>query len=85
MPNTAQAKKRHRQDEERRLRNKIMRSRMRSAMKNVIAADSKESGQDALRAATKQIDKAAKQHIIHANSAARYKSRLAKRVATIEA
>ena len=47
MPNTAQAKKRLRQDEKRRLLNKEMRSSMRSAMKRVVAADSKESGHTA--------------------------------------
>lgn len=80
MPNSKQALKRLVTDEKRRLHNKTIRTSMRSAMKGVLAASDKEAGQQALSLATKRIDKAAKGHIIHANAAARYKSRLAQRV-----
>jgi len=81
MPNSKQAKKRVRQDEERRLKNKTVRSAMRSAVKRVLAAESGEAANQALPEAMKRVDKAAKQHIIHDNAAARYKSRLHRAVA----
>ncbi|MHC4377519.1 MAG: 30S ribosomal protein S20 [Planctomycetota bacterium] len=80
MPNSKQALKRLVTDEKRRLHNKTIRTSMRSAMKGVLSASDKEAGKEALSEATKRIDKAAKRHIIHANAAARYKSRLAQRV-----
>lgn len=80
MPNSKQALKRLVTNDKRRLHNKTIRTSMRSAMKGVLSASDKEAGQQALSLATKRIDKAAKRHIIHANAAARYKSRLAQRV-----
>jgi small subunit ribosomal protein S20 len=80
MPNSKQALKRLLTDEKRRIHNKTIRTSMRSAMKSVLKASDKDAGQAALTLASKRIDKAAKRHIIHANAAARYKSRLAKRV-----
>lgn len=81
MPNNKQAKKRMRQDEERRLHNKAIKSSMRSAMRKVLEADSKDAAQEAMPLATKRIDKAAKTNIIHDNAAARYKSRLERNAA----
>ncbi len=81
MPNTEQAKKRMRQNEERRVHNKSVRTTMRSAMKRVLRAPSPQEAKTALAAAMKRIDKAAKIRVIHANAAARYKSRLARAVA----
>lgn len=81
MPNNKQAKKRMRQDEERRIKNKTVRSAMRSAVKKVLAAESDEAASQALPEAIKRVDKAAKKNIIHANAAARYKSRLHRVVA----
>ena len=82
MPNNKQAKKRMRQDEERRLRNKAVKTTMRSAVKKVLSASSKEEADKLLPTAMKRIDKAAKSHIIHDNAAARYKNRLARNAAT---
>jgi len=81
MPNNKQAKKRMRQDEERRVKNKAAKSSMRSAVKRVLTADSKEEAAKLLPTAMKRIDKAAKSHIIHDNAAARYKNRLERNVA----
>ncbi len=78
MPNNKQAKKRMRQNETRRVENKTVRTSMRSAMKKVLQADSPEAAKEALPYAMKRIDKAAKKNIIHANAAARYKSRMAR-------
>ena len=76
MPNNKQAKKRVRQDDERRLANKSVRSSMRSAVKKVLEADSNEDAAAALPEAYKRVDKAAKKNILHSNAAARVKSRL---------
>ena len=81
MPNNKQAAKRLRQADTRRQENKVARSSMRSAMKIVLQAENPEAAQAALPLAVKRIDKAAKKHIIHANAAARYKSRLARAAA----
>jgi small subunit ribosomal protein S20 len=75
--------KRNRQNEKRRLRNKAVRSEMRTRTK--AAAGSIESGADdsaeQVRQAMKTIDKAAQKGVIHKNQAARRKSRLAKAAA----
>lgn len=81
MPNSKQAKKRMRQDEERRQANRPKASAMRTAMKRVLRSSTAEEAKEHLPAAMKRIDKAAKAHIIHDNAAARYKSRLARNVA----
>ena len=77
MPNNKQASKRMRQDEQRRVRNKTARSAMRTAVKKVMQAETGEEAQKSLPEAMKRVDKAAKNSVIHANAAARIKSRLA--------
>ena len=77
MAHSKQAFKRARQSERKRIVNKAARSRVKSAIRLAHAAPAG-GGPEALRAAMKRIDKAAKIHAIHANAAARYKSRLAK-------
>jgi len=76
MPNNKQAKKRVRQDDERRQLNKTIRSSMRSAVKNVVNAETSEAANAALPEAMKRVDKAAKKRVIHENAAARVKSQL---------
>ncbi len=86
MANIKSQIKRNRQNETRRVRNKGVRSEMRTRTKSVVAAA--EAGEDtaeALRIAVKRIDKAAQKGVIHKNAAARKKSRLVKRIARIEA
>lgn len=80
MPNSKQAKKRMDQDQERRAANRSVATRMRSAVKKVMAAPSADEAEKALPEAIKRVDKAAKRSIIHANAAARKKSQLAKAV-----
>ncbi len=77
MPNSKQGKKRVRLNETRRVENKVARGAMRTSMKAVLVADNKADAEAALPMAMKRIDKAAKNNVIHANAAARYKSRLA--------
>lgn len=80
MPNTKQAKKRMITDDARRMRNKTVRSAMRTAVKKVLQAQTAEDAAKALPAAMKGVDKAAKKNIIHDNAAARKKSQLQRHV-----
>ena len=81
MPNNKQQKKRLKTDEEKRIKNKAAKSSMRSAVRKVIEADSKEEALAATPIAMKRVDKAAKSNIIHDNTAARLKSRMARSTA----
>jgi small subunit ribosomal protein S20 len=78
--------KRNRQNERRRLRNKSVRSELRTRTKAAVAAAEvgAEHDTEALRLAVKRIDKAAAQGVIHKNQAANRKSRLMRRVAAKE-
>ena len=79
MANSAQATKRARQAENHRQRNASQRSNMRTAIKKVIAAietGDRDSATQAYAAAVPVIDSAAGKGLIHANKAARHKSRL---------
>ncbi|BBD77426.1 MULTISPECIES: 30S ribosomal protein S20 [Hydrogenophilus] len=83
MANTAQARKRARQDLKRRAHNRSLRSRLRTAIKSVrlaIASGNKEQAQAAYQAAQSVIDSIAGKGIIHKNAAARYKSRLVAKI-----
>ena len=75
--------KRNRQNERRRVRNKSVRSEMRTRSKTAGAAidAGAEDADDAVRAAVRRIDKAAAQGVIHKNQAANRKSRLMRRAA----
>ena len=77
------ALKAHRQNLERRERNRQMRTRLRRALRDVRAAidsDNATDLQEALRSTVSLVDKMAGKGLIHRNTAARYKSRLASRV-----
>jgi len=79
MPNTASAKKRMRQDAVRRSRNRSTKSALRTQVRKVreaIAAKDAEQSQSEFRALVKKLDRAASRNVIHANAAARTKSRL---------
>ena len=79
MANSAQATKRARQAEKHRQRNASQRSTMRTSIKKVIAAinaGDREAASQAYAAAVPVIDSAAGKGLIHANKAARHKSRL---------
>jgi len=77
--------KRNLQNEKARLRNKAVRSELKTRVK--VAVSSAEAGAEetpeALRLAIKRIDKAAAKGVIHKNAAARKKSRLSKRIALL--
>ncbi|NVK30831.1 MAG: 30S ribosomal protein S20 [Gammaproteobacteria bacterium] len=83
MANTAQARKRVRQATKRREHNVALRSRMRTYVKRVIAAinaKDKDQATSAFREMSKMVDSAAGKGLIHANKAARHKSRLNARI-----
>lgn len=80
MPNTKSAAKRLRQNLRQRAANKAARSRLRTAVKKVRAAQEPNKALELFREASKLLDRAANRGIIHANLAARSKSRLAAHV-----
>jgi small subunit ribosomal protein S20 len=75
--------KRNRQNEKLRIRNKGVRSEIKTRVKQVVRAadEGAEDTAEALRMAVKRIDKAAAKGVIHKNQAANRKSRLMKRLA----
>lgn len=80
MANIASARKRARQSEHLRQRNAGMRSKLRSAVKDVkkaIEAGDKAAAKAVYQKATGTIDSIADKNIIHKNKASRHKSRLA--------
>jgi small subunit ribosomal protein S20 len=85
MPQIQSAKKRMRQNEKKRVANRQVKSRMRTAVKSALqgleAGVSGDERRKLLSLAFKRIDKAAKKNIIHPNNAARKKSGLAKKFA----
>ncbi|MEE4280616.1 MAG: 30S ribosomal protein S20 [Pseudomonadales bacterium] len=88
MANSAQARKRARQSEKRRIQNASQRSMVRTYIKRVDAAlDSQDAAAagTALADALPLIDKMVTKGIMHKNKAARHKSRLNKKVKALSA
>ena len=86
MANSAQARKRGRQNEMRRQRNQSARSHFRTSIKKVvraIRAGDRDAAAQAYRDAVPAIDRAAGRGLIHRNKAARHKKRLNARVRAI--
>ena len=82
MPNIQSAKKRVKVSEKKNLRNRIVKSGMRSAVRklNAAVADDPKNAGAVLSATSAVIDKAASKGVIHKNAANRKKARLAKQV-----
>lgn len=83
LANTKSAQKRVRQNEKRRVRNRVIRTRTRTFVKKaklLVAAGQADEAQGAVQVAMSQLDKAAQKGIIHRKAAARRKSRLMKRL-----
>ena len=79
MPTSKSAKKRLRQDNDRRERNRSIKSAVRTQMKKVrtaVAEGDAERANSEFRLAQEKLDRAAAKNLIHANTAARLKSRL---------
>jgi small subunit ribosomal protein S20 len=87
VANTKSALKRMRQNEKRRLRNRAVRSRVRTAIK-AARTSLGTSGTDAtgvVAEAIRVLDKAVTKGVVHRNTAARKKSALARRLAATRA
>jgi small subunit ribosomal protein S20 len=80
------ALKRIKQNEKKRLRNRHVRSTLRTFVKNVreaVAGNNLDAAREALAAAIPVIDKAASKGVIHTSNASRSVSRLTKLVNTL--
>jgi small subunit ribosomal protein S20 len=87
VANTKSAEKAARQAEKHRARNVALRSRMRTAVRNVttaISSGTKEAAQTSYQRAVPVIDALVSKQIIHRNKAARHKSRLAARIRAMQ-
>ena len=85
MANIKSQKKRNRQNEKRRIKNSQVKSSLRTASKKIINAVEDESAdpkvaQELLNNFIKRIDTSSRKKIVHWKTAARKKSRLAKKV-----
>ncbi len=84
MPNVPSAKKRLRQTLRRNMRNKAIRSRIKTVSKKVLKAVEEKDAKvnEYLSIAYKTIDMAVSKGVIHKNQAARKKASLAKKVSS---
>ncbi len=83
MANTRSALKRMRQNEQRRLRNSAVRSRMKAVVKTTRMALGEAPGEAAhaqVKRAAIAVDRAVSKGVLHRNTAARMKSRLAQKL-----
>ncbi len=84
MPQHKSAAKRVRQNRRRRERNRMHRSKMRTLVKKVRMEKNPEIAQQLLNEVKSYIDSLVNKGVIHANKAARYKSRLERRVKSLQ-
>lgn len=86
MANIKSQIKRNRQNEKRRIKNRVYRGAARTAIKKARATyetSNAESSKAAVLEAISMLDKAAQKGVIHKNNAARRKSRLMKRLVAL--
>jgi small subunit ribosomal protein S20 len=83
MANIKSQIKRNRQNERRRMRNKVGRSELKTRVKRAVEGleTGADDAVDRVRAAQKRLDKAGGKGVVHRNQAARRTSRLMKRAA----
>ena len=87
MANHKSALKRAGQSEIRRMRNRAVKTRVKSVVKEVrqsVADNSGEGAQAQLKVAQAAIDKAAKKGVLHKRTASRKVARLAKLIRTVQ-
>jgi len=87
LANIKSAIKRNKQNEKRRVRNRIYRGKARTFVakaRTAIGEKDAEKAKAATLEAISALDKAAQKGVIHKNNAARRKSRLMKRLATVK-
>ncbi len=80
LPNTKSAEKRVRQERKRAAHNRAQRSRLKTAIKKVVQAETPAEAQGALKEPAALLDRFASRRLIHPNKAARKKSQLARLV-----
>ena len=86
MANIKSQIKRNRQNEKRRLRNKSVKSSLKTAVRKfneATAAGDVENAATLLRDATRKLDKAVSKGVIHKNQAANRKSAISKRLESL--
>jgi small subunit ribosomal protein S20 len=79
--------KRNRQNEAARMRNKSVRSALRTAARRVreaVASGDREVAETAFQRAARSYDKAVSKGVLHRNNAANHKSRLAKTLKSVD-
>ena len=87
MPNTTSAERRMRSSARKQLRNRGIKSRLKSlerALADAVKAGKKEEANAAYRKISSAFDKATKSGVIHKSRANRKKSRLSARLATVK-
>ena len=87
MANTKSAIKRIRQNEKRRVRNRVYRGRARTFVKNArmaLESGDVEVARTATMQAVSELDRAAQKGVLHNNNASRRKGRLMKQLAALE-
>lgn len=87
MANTKSAKKRMRQNQKRRLRNRMTKSRIKTAVRaflEAVRANQASLAREKFQLVQKLLDTAARKGILHRNTAARKKSRLQARLAKLQ-
>ncbi len=87
MANSKSQEKRIRQSERARIRNKSVKSKIKSNMadfEKAVQDKDKEAAESSLKDTIKSLDKAASKNIIHKNNAANKKSRLMKDLNSIK-
>ena len=87
MPNIRSAKKRVRSNARKKDVNTLVKSSMRTAIKNcekAVNSGNKEEASNKLNIALQRVDKACTRRLIHKNNASRIKSRLTKAVNNVE-
>jgi small subunit ribosomal protein S20 len=87
LANIKSAIKRNKQNEKRRVRNRIVRGRARTSVKKALSGIEEgniEEARSATLVAISALDKAAQKGVIHKNNAARRKSRLMRHLSAIE-
>ncbi|MGD9093937.1 MAG: 30S ribosomal protein S20 [Anaerolineales bacterium] len=87
MANTKSAIKRIRQNEKRRLRNRVYSGKARTYIRDArlaIASGDVDEAREATMKAVSALDKAAEKGVIHKNNASRRKSRIMQQLAVLE-
>lgn len=84
MPSHKSAEKRIRTSERRRVRNKAKKTKMKTLIKQLKAAENKEQAMVIYKKLSSHLDRISAKGVIHVNQAARRKSRLAQMVNSMD-